>query len=104
MKFLYNFILCFFFSFSIFAQSPGSLDLSFATVGYTSFGPLSNTMDNAQDIVTLPSGKMVFCGTSGTSGNLEICVGRMNADGSIDLTFGTNGFFTFTNAAGSDFA
>jgi uncharacterized delta-60 repeat protein len=86
------------------AQAPGSLDLSFATVGYTSFGPTSTSMDNAQDIVSLPNGKMVFCGTSGTSGNLEMCVGRMNADGSMDLTFGTNGYYIFPNPAGSDFA
>jgi uncharacterized delta-60 repeat protein len=61
-------------------------------------------MDNAQDIVTLPNGQMVFCGTSGTSGNLEMCVGKMNADGSMDLTFGTNGYYIFANSAGSDFA
>ena len=86
------------------AQAPGSLDLSFATVGYTSFGPTSTSMDNAQDIVSLPNGQMVFCGTSGTSGNLEMCIGKMNADGSMDLTFGTNGYYIFPNAAGSDFA
>ena len=86
------------------AQAPGSLDLSFATVGYTSFGPTSTSMDNAQDIVSLPNGQMVFCGTSGTSGNLEMCIGKMNADGSMDLTFGTNGYYIFPNSAGSDFA
>lgn len=104
MKFLLSFLLGVVLSQNLFAQAPGSLDLSFATVGYTSFGPTSTSMDNAQDIVTLPSGKMVFCGTSGTSGNLEICVGRMNADGSLDLTFGTNGYYIFPNSAGSDFA
>lgn len=104
MKFLYSMIMCLMLSSSIFAQAPGSLDLSFATVGFTSFGPGPTTMDNAQDIVTLPNGQMVFCGTSGTSGNLEMCVGKMNADGSMDLTFGTNGYYIFSNSAGSDFA
>ena len=88
----------------LFAQAPGSLDLSFATIGYTSFGPTSTSMDNAQDIVSLPNGQMVFCGTSGTSGNLEMCIGKMNADGSMDLTFGTNGYYIFSNSGGSDFA
>ncbi len=88
----------------LFAQPPGSLDLSFATIGYTSFGPTSTSMDNAQDIVSLPNGQMVFCGTSGTSGNLEMCIGKMNADGSMDLTFGTNGYYIFSNSGGSDFA
>ena len=88
----------------LFAQAPGSLDLSFATIGYTSFGPTSTSMDNAQDIVSLPNGQMVFCGTSGTSGNLEMCIGKMNADGYMDLTFGTNGYYIFSNSGGSDFA
>jgi uncharacterized delta-60 repeat protein len=33
-----------------------------------------------------------------------MCVGKMNADGSMDLTFGTNGYYIFANSAGSDFA
>ena len=86
------------------AQAPGSLDLTFATIGYTSFGPTTTSMDNAQDIASLPNGQMVFCGTSGTSGNLEMCIGKMNADGSMDLTFGTNGYYIFPNSAGSDFS
>jgi uncharacterized delta-60 repeat protein len=104
MKFLYSILTCLMFSQFALAQAPGSLDLSFATVGFTSFGPTTTSMDNAQDIVSLPNGKMVFCGTSGTSGNLEMCIGQMNADGSMDLTFGTNGYFIFPNSAGSDFA
>jgi uncharacterized delta-60 repeat protein len=104
MKFLYSVLVCLLLNQVTFAQAPGSLDLSFATVGYTSFGPTPTSMDNAQDIVTLSNGKMVFCGTTGTSGNLEMCVGQMNADGSMDLTFGTNGYFIFPNSAGSDFA
>ena len=104
MKFLYSVLACFVLSQAVFAQAPGSLDLTFATIGYTSFGPTSTSMDNAQDIVSLPNGQMVFCGTSGTSGNLEMCIGKMNADGSMDLTFGTNGYYIFPNAAGSDFA
>ncbi len=104
MKILYSILVCLLFNQVSFAQAPGSLDLSFATVGYTSFGPTTTSFDNAQDIVTLTNGKMVFCGTSGISGNLEMTVGQMNADGSMDLTFGTNGYFIFSNAAGSDFA
>lgn len=104
MKFLYSIFAFFVLSQAVFAQAPGSLDLTFATIGYTSFGPTSTSMDNAQDIVSLPNGQMVFCGTSGTSGNLEMCVGKMNADGSMDLTFGTNGYYIFSNAGGSDFA
>lgn len=104
MKFLFSILACFVLSQTVFAQAPGSLDLTFATIGYTSFGPTSTSMDNAQDIVSLPNGQMVFCGTTGTTGNLEMCIGKMNANGSMDLTFGTNGYYIFPNAAGSDFA
>lgn len=104
MKLFYSSLLCLLLSQAIFSQAPGSLDLSFNTIGYTSFGTTSTTFDNAQDIVTLPNGQMVFCGTTGITGNLEMCVGRMNEDGSLDLTFGTNGYFIYQNSAGSDFA
>ena len=104
MKLFYTSLLCLLLSQAIFSQAPGSLDLSFNTIGYTSFGTTSATFDNAQDIVTLPNGKMVFCGTTGVTGNLEMCVGRMNEDGSLDITFGTNGYFIYQNSAGSDFA
>ena len=84
MKLFYTSLLCLLLSQAIFSQAPGSLDLSFNTIGYNSFGTTSATFDNAQDIVTLPNGKMVFCGTTGVTGNLEMCVGRMNEDGSFN--------------------
>lgn len=104
MKFLSTLIITFYF-FNAFAQAPGSLDLTFAGSGFASYGPVSSTfMDNAQDIVTLPNGKMVYCGTSGTTSNSEIVAVRLNCNGTIDQTFGTNGYFLYSNAAGSDFA
>ena len=60
MKFLFSLLAFFVLSQSIFAQAPGTLDLSFATVGYTSFGPTATSMDNAQDVVTLSNGKIVL--------------------------------------------
>ena len=95
MKFLSLLIITFYF-FNAFAQAPGSLDLSFAGTGFASYGPVSTTaMDNAQDIVTLPNGKMVYCGTSGLTSSLGIVVVRLNCDGTIDNTFGTNGYFLY---------
>ncbi|MFM8597255.1 MAG: T9SS type A sorting domain-containing protein [Flavobacteriales bacterium] len=104
MKLLLLFI-SFFYLTSTFAQAPGSLDLSFAGTGFASYGPVSTTaMDNAQDIVTLPNGKMIYCGTSGTTSNSDIIAVRLNCNGTIDQTFGTNGYFLYNNTAGSDFA
>lgn len=90
---------------NLFGQAPGSLDPSFATVGYASYGPVaSNYMDNAQDIVTLPNGKMVYCGTSGLSSSLGMVVVRLNCNGTIDNTFGTNGYYLYNSPGGSSFA
>lgn len=105
MKYLYSLFLCLLLSPSIFAQAPGSLDPSFAGVGFASYGPVaSNFMDNAQDVVVLPNGKMVYCGTSGATSSLGMVVVRLNCDGSIDSTFGTNGYYLYTAPVGSSFA
>ena len=88
-----------------FAQAPGSLDLSFATTGFASYGPVaSNFMDNAQDVVVLPNGKMVYCGTSGLTSSLGMVVVRLNCNGTIDNTFGTNGYYLYNAPGGSSFA
>mgnify|MGYP000051500539 CR=1 FL=1 len=92
-------------SLTFFAQAPGSIDLSFAGTGFASYGPVaSNFMDNAQDVVSLSNGKMIYCGTSGTLSNLGMVVVRLNCDGSIDSTFGTNGYYIYNSAVGSSFA
>jgi uncharacterized delta-60 repeat protein len=94
-----------FYTLNIYGQTPGSLDLTFATTGFSSFGPVaSNFMDNAQDIVTLPNGKMVYCGTSGLTSSLGMVVVRLNCNGTIDNTFGTNGYYLYNAPGGSSFA
>ena len=101
------FITCIalFYVLNLFGQAPGSLDPSFATIGYASYGPVaSNYMDNAQDIVTLPNGKMVYCGTSGLTSSLGMVVVRLNCNGTIDNTFGTNGYYLYNSPGGSSFA
>lgn len=53
-------------------------------------------------------GKTVFCGTGrivATSGfNFDMVTGRRNLDGSIDTSFGTNGYVTKDFGVGSDYA
>ena len=94
-----------FLSIFLFAQTPGSLDPSFAGTGFASYGPVaSNFMDNAQDVVVLPNGKMVYCGTSGLTSSLGMVVVRLNCDGTIDNTFGTNGYYLYNSPGGSSFA
>lgn len=104
MKIL-SFIIAFFYASILFSQTPGSLDPSFAGTGFASYGPVaSNFMDNAQDIVVLPNGKMVYCGTSGMTSSLGMVVVRLNCDGTIDNTFGTNGYYLYNAQGGSSFA
>lgn len=104
MKF-FTIILAILISVSSFAQAPGSLDLSFSGTGYASYGPVaSNFMDNAQDVVTLANGKMIYCGTSGMTSSLGMVVVRLNCDGTIDNTFGTNGYYLYNAPGGSSFA
>lgn len=98
-------LFTFFYSLTFLAQSPGALDLTFAGTGFASYGPVaSNFMDNAQDIVTLPNGKMIYCGTSGLTSSLGMVAVRLNCDGTIDNTFGTNGYFIYNAPVGSSFA
>ncbi len=88
-----------------FSQAPGSLDPTFATTGFASYGPVAaNFFDNAQDVVVLPNGKMVYCGTSGLTSSLGMVVVRLNCDGTIDNTFGTNGYYLYNAPSGSSFA
>lgn len=104
MKFLSLLIITFYF-FNALAQAPGSLDLTFAGTGFASYGPVAtNFFDNAQDVVTLPNGKMVYCGTSGVTSSLGMVAVRLNCDGTIDNTFGTNGYFIYNAPSGSCFA
>gem|GEM_PF-284313 len=87
------------------AQSPGSLDLSFNGTGKALLAPFgASAMENAQDVVALPDGKMLYCGTSSIGGDLNIVVVRVNANGTIDNTFGNNGTFQHMSAVGADFA
>jgi hypothetical protein len=47
---------------------------------------------------------MVYCGTSGLTSSLGMVVVRLNCDGTIDNTFGTNGYYLYNAPGGSSFA
>ncbi len=74
---------------------PGTLDVSFgnagiATMAFNSLSPYSSAIAIQND------GKMVLCGGIDSVN----AIGRFNANGSIDSSFGVNGRFTF-KATGS---
>ncbi|MEP7128872.1 MAG: T9SS type A sorting domain-containing protein, partial [Chitinophagales bacterium] len=75
------------------SQVPGTLDSSFANNGVKILKP-STGFDNAYSVEILEDGKMLIGGASEVSGpgNWDVVVYRLNDNGSVDNTFGNNGF------------
>jgi uncharacterized delta-60 repeat protein len=51
--------------------------------------------DQASAIALQTNGKIIQGGTCKISGINQFCIMRYNVDGSIDSTFGTNGYFIY---------
>ncbi len=79
-------------------NTAGTLDNSFGTNGYVkTFIPGGdNNWDGAFSVAVEKDGKIVVSGTSESDSNTVVnynfAMTRLNSDGSIDNTFGTNGF------------
>ncbi len=75
------------------AQLAGTLDPTFGTAGITttSIGPNNET---AHAIAVQADGKIVVAGETWNNSNVveDFALARYNSDGSLDNTFGTNGF------------
>jgi uncharacterized delta-60 repeat protein len=74
------------------AQNPGDIDLTFGTSGYTLTDPYASTDEGYYDLITLANDKVVKIGYANDANNTDILVARFDADGSPDVTFGSNGF------------
>ena len=84
-------------------QEPGTLDTDFQDGGMLLLAPFGATsFENAQDVIALDDGSIVFCGVVGTVGNFEVAVLKLDPDGNLDPTFGTDGAFVFDNDLASD--
>lgn len=78
-------------------QSSGAPDVNFGTNGKTVI--ISDTSNSAQALEIQPNGKIIVVGHTEISGNgLDILVARLNANGSLDTSFG-NGGRVFTQVA-----
>jgi uncharacterized delta-60 repeat protein len=71
-------------------NADGSPDTSFGTDGEASIDVCPST-DLAQAMLEQSDGKIVVAGSSFQSSNWEFSVVRLQADGSLDTTFGTGG-------------
>lgn len=82
-------------------NTNGSLDISFGTNGLvtTNFGGA----DAAAAAILQPDGKIIAVGQSDAGGTLDFALARYNTNGSLDISFGTNGLVR-TNFGGVDVA
>src|SRR5438034_1097322 len=72
--------------------AAGALDVTFGTAG-TALVDIAGGNDEASAVVMQSDGKLVFAGTafdSSTNPN-DFALLRLNANGSLDTTFGTGG-------------
>ena len=71
-------------------NSDGSLDTSFGTGGkvVTNWGSLN---DYAYAVAVQSDGKIVVGGYANTNGTFDFAMSRYNSNGTLDITFGTNG-------------
>ena len=83
-------------------NSDGSLDSAFGTAGKITT-PVGTNWDNARDMTLQPDGKIILAGSIALPAkiingiqytNSMYGVVRYNPDGSLDLSFGTNGIAT----------
>ncbi|WP_395044790.1 T9SS type A sorting domain-containing protein [Flavobacterium sp.] len=82
-------------------NTNGSLDTTFDTDGIVR--NQSTEQDAIYDITLQNDGKIVAVGYKSNTNN-DVYVGRYNANGSIDTSFATNGFFTYDFASNHNYA
>ncbi len=87
------------------APIVGSLDTSFDSDGKVTTG-FETVHANAQalSVAVQSDGKIVVAGDSYNGSNLDVAVARYNADGSLDIGFGTGGKVTTAIGSGEDAA
>lgn len=67
----------------------------FGTSGLAMYDPKLGADDHGFSIVELASGKLLVAGTTDGNMNRDVLLMRLNADGTIDNTFGNNGYITY---------
>ncbi|MGA9333041.1 MAG: delta-60 repeat domain-containing protein [Rudaea sp.] len=82
--------------------ADGDLDAAFGTAGKVQLGPNTGFSGPvANDVAIQPDGKIVVVGyETGTSGGFESWrIARLNADGSVDTSFGSNGMLDWNGGS-----
>lgn len=90
--------------FAVLRYNPdGLLDSSFSSSGVVTF-PVGSNTDNLRAITLQGDGKIVAVGQARTTSNYNFAVARLNSNGSLDSSFGTNGKVLTPIAPGTNIA
>lgn len=79
--------------------ASGALDTQFGLGGYQFLAPPTDDYSvNIHDAQILPDGKIVILGSGRASSETSLMLWRLNSNGSLDNSFGTNGFSLTTES------
>jgi len=83
-------------------DTDGTLDPNFSSNGIYSYDG-NNGSDSAIDLLVQSDGKSLMCGSSSNGMDNDLMVMRLNANGTNDTTFGTNGVVIYDRVNNNDF-
>lgn len=98
MKKLFTLVLMCMLTFVGFSQDPGTIDTNFGDNGTYLFAPTQgqNMANYPFELLTQEDGKIITVGKTLYDGmNFAVYVSRHNADGTLDQTYGNNGYFLY---------
>lgn len=84
-------------------NANGTHDQSFGNGGIAMFG-VGGAQDNAWGSALQPDGKIILTGPAKSGGNYEFGMARLNADGTLDNSFGNGGKVVTPLTGGDDFS
>ncbi|WFP52110.1 cadherin domain-containing protein [Methylomonas sp. EFPC3] len=85
-------------------NSNGSLDTSFNGTGKVTIDVGTNSTDQGYGVALQSDGKIVLSGFTNAAGTTDNALVRLNANGSLDTSFGGTGKVIVAIGSGSDFA
>jgi uncharacterized delta-60 repeat protein len=83
-------------------NADGTLDPTFGVGGKVITPVTASSSNNANALAIQPDGRIVIAGSTFVSGFFQVVVLRYNPDGSLDLTFDTDGIVTANPNPGND--
>ncbi len=83
------------------AQNPGDLDTDFGISGYVITDHIANTGERYNDMITLANDQIILAGYT-TAANENILISKHQPDGTLDDTFGDNGYVELDASQGDD--